>query len=385
LYKSLKKKTAVATILLSILALSVLPANLLFAKADPVGVGKYLTVEIVGDGNVTATKVNSGEVWYYYPTDPATEHKLGAGTVSVEAYANDGWEFSHWEQDLTGTANPTYYKSEKYGTIRAVFVKKTFTINAYVASEAPYGYLETTINDVPTQIYDQLAITVGYGDDQNFIFHPDSGNHVSAIQVDNTFVPYTMNYEFSNVQKDWTLTVFFSADGEAYVPQGTNVPVYLGDAVSLNFTSITVGGTANQNEIELPALLVGTSLLLWEFNLAGVSFDGIVEIGLPYAGVQNLTAVFASDSLDALYCDVNGDGIVDGDDVSDVAVGIKTTVASGAIYDPQFDVNRDEELTEDDVHLVNQFKGTTLESLTFWVENGILYIETGHFSIFRGR
>ena len=38
--------------------------------------------------------------------------------------------------------------------------------------------------------------------------------------------------------------------------------------------------------------------------------------------------------MNTLYSDVNGNGIVNGDDVSDIAVGIKTTVASGAEYNP---------------------------------------------------
>ena len=131
-------------------------------------------------------------------------------------------------------------------------------------------------------------------------------------------------------------------------------------------------------------LLVGTSLILWDVN-AGVSFTGIVEIALPYLGTETITQVFTGDSVDALYSDVNADGVVDGDDVSDVANGIKTTSQSGAEYDPQWEVNRDGELTEDDVHVVNENKGAILESLNFWVLNDTLYVETDHFSIFRGR
>lgn len=89
--------------------------------------------------------------------------------------------------------------------------------------------------------------------------------------------------------------------------------------------------------------------------------------------------------MDALCSDVNGDGVVNGDDVSDVAIGIKTTVSNGAEYNPQFDINRDGELTEDDVHLVNQYKGTTLQSLTFSLVGNTLLIQTDHFSVFRCR
>jgi fibronectin type 3 domain-containing protein len=382
--KSLLRKTTVTVTLLAILALTIVPANMLLAKADPIGVGKFLTVEIDGQGYVTATKVKSGEFWEYYPTTPPTENKLGAGTVSLEAFASEGWEFSHWEEDLTGIANPIDYKSEKYGYVRAVFLKKTFTITATVATEASNGYIVTIIDTTPTQITGQLDVTVEYGESQMFTFYPDAENHVSAIQVDNGFEPYALSYTFNYVQADHAITVFFSADGEAYVPAGNNVPVYLGGSVSLNFDSTQGGGSATQQEVDLHPLLVGTSLILWDVN-TGVSFTGVVEIALPYIGTQEITQVFTGDSLDALYSDVNADGVVNGTDVSDVANGIKTTSRSGAEYDAQWDVNRDGELTEDDVHVVNANKGTILESLNFWVIEGILYIETDHFSIFRGR
>ena len=167
------------------------------------------------------------------------------------------------------------------------------------------------------------------------------------------------------------------------MPAGTDVPVYLGDFVSLNFISTQGGGTATQASIDLLPLLVGTSLLLWDVSTS-VAFSSIVEIALPYSGSVEITQVFTSDSLNALYSDVNADGIVNGDDVSDVANAIRTLVPHGA-YDANFDVDRNEVLDQHDVHTVNENKGTTLTSLEFWVENGILYIETSEFSIFRCR
>lgn len=383
--KQLLVKGLISAILLALLAFSALPFNAIISKADPIGVGKYLTVEIDGEGYVTATKVNSGDVWYYYKTDIPTENKLGAGTVLVQAYANEGWEFSHWEGDLTGTENPVEYKSEKYGYVRAVFQKVVFTINALVAQEAPNGTIETYGDGVTAPITGGLVVSIEYGGNQTFAFNPYEENHVSSIQVDNAFVSYSGPYEFTNVQTDHTLIVYFSTDGQAYLPIGINVPVYLGDNVSLNFSSINEGGTATQANISSLLLpqVQGTSLILWDVSV-GANFSGLVEVALPYEGVT-ITTVWTSNSLDALYCDVNGDGFVDGDDVSDVAIGIKTTVSSGAEYDPQFDTNRDGELTEADILLVNEYKGTILQSLTFWIVGDLLFIQTDHFSIFRGR
>jgi len=381
--QQLLRRTLITTILLTLLAFSVLPFNALFVQADPIGVGKFLTVEISGEGYVTATKVNSGEVWTYIKTNPPTENKLGAGTVSLHAFADEGWQFSHWEADLAGTDNPVDYKSEKYGYVRAVCTKVIFTITALVSSYAPYGTIQTSGSGLVTEIEGGLSVAVEYGGSQTFTFIPAENNHLSAIQVDGVFEAYTSSYTFSTVQDDHSLVAYFSADGQAYVPVGSNVPVYLGNEVGLTFPSIEASGTATQEEIILLGDLAGTSLILWDVTV-GATFSGTVKVALPYSGAS-ITNVWTSSSLDALYADVDGSGLVDGTDVSLVAIGIKTTVSSGAEYDAQFDINRDGELTEDDIHLVNQYKGTVLQSLNFWIEGNILFIETDHFSIFRGR
>ena len=233
-----------------------------------------------------------------------------------------------------------------------------------------------------------MCVAIEYGGSQTFTFTADENNHVSAIQVNGAFAEYTLSYTFSAVQADHSLVVYFSADGEAYVPVGSNVQVYPGNGVGLIFPLIDASGTATQEEIVLLGDLAGTSLILWDVSV-GAEFNGTVQVALPYSGAD-IANVWTSDSLDALYSDVDGNGIVNGTDVSLVAIGIKTTVSSGAEYDAQFDINRDGALTEDDVHIVNQYKGTMLQNLNFWIEgNSIdgytLFIETDHFSIFRGR
>ena len=375
------RKSIGSTILLAILLFSFTAYITPFAQADSGGTGKFLTIIFDGEGKVTATKVQSGEIRTFTIDDPA--QKLGAGTVELLAIPNEGWEFSHWSGKVSDTDEiVTNYKTVKYGEVTVVFVKKTFTITATVAPEAPNGIIWA--DGVSTPITYQLDVIVDSGASQTFSFEPDPDNHVTAFQVDNPFVPYDLDYTFLNVQSDHTITVFFSLDGEAYIPDGITVPVNLGNDVSLSFISTQGASTATQEELFFStALLNDTSLILWDVK-TGVNFDGIVEIALPYTGLKP-TQVFTSDSLDALYSDVNADGVVNADDVSDVAKGIKTTSQSGAEYNAQWDVNRDGELTEDDIHMVNDNKGTILESLNFWVEGDTLYIETDHFSIFRGR
>jgi len=380
--KRLMIKTTVATALLMMLAFSALSTNALFAKAKDEGIGKFLTVEIVGEGSVTATKVQSGETWYF---PSSITEKVGAGTVSVEAFASEGWEFSHWEGDLTGSGNPTDYKTEKYGEVVAVFVKKTFTITAivapiYIYPEPRNGYIETSVEGNIITIDVEEDVIVGAGDSQTFDFYPDSGYHVSTIMIadelESKSVAPADSYLFENVQKDWTMVVFFSLDGEAYVPEvedGTDMQLDLGGMVRLHFYSTTGGGIVTQQEIILEGELRGTSLLLWAVSI-GVSFEDIVEIALPYSGVAP-QHVFWGESLDELYSDVNADGVVDNTDHVEVARAIST---AGRDYDATYDVNRDGYLNEEDIHTVDANLETTLLELDFYYEavGSTLYIYT---------
>ncbi len=384
--KTLLRKSIAAAILLLVLAFSTTAINIPLVKADVGGIGKFLTIEInsEGAGSVTATKVKSGETWNFTWADPPMTEKVGAGTVELEAFPSEGWKFSHWEGDLYGNSdNPTEYQTKKHGNVVAVFIK-TFTITAIVALEAPNGYIETIVDGNTIQITDQLDVTVEYGDSQTFDFYPESGYQVSAIKIDSDFIdPTQPSYTFTNVQENWTIVVFFSADGEAYVPAGTNVPLYLGGSVSLLIESTEGGGIATQEDLLIKyPLLVGTSLILWNVSI-GVSFDGIVEIALPYLGIETIQNVYHGD-LDELLCDVNGDGRVDGDDVSDVANAVKSYTGHG-LYDANCDPDMDGDNDEDDIHRVNEYKGTLLQSLNFWVEGNTLYIETEMNRVFRGR
>jgi plastocyanin len=70
-------------------------------------------------------------------------------------------------------------------------------------------------------------VDVAQGDSQTFTFVPNTNTHVSAIQVDDQFEPYALDFRFDDVQENHEIQVYFSADGEAYVPAGNNVEVFM--------------------------------------------------------------------------------------------------------------------------------------------------------------
>jgi hypothetical protein len=294
--------------------------------------------------------------------------KVGAGTVELEAFASEGWEFSHWEGDLTGiSGNPTDYKTVKYGYVVAVFVQKTFTITASAVGSG--------------DIDPSGKVLVEYGASQTFEFAPDSDNHVSAIVVDGVYLSsFAQNYTFYDVTADHTIEVCFSADGTATVPPGNDVTVFLASSAGLTFGD-TDGGTATGEEVDYP---VGGATA-WEISVT-FTFTGEVNVTLHYNDTglslideQNLRLI-RWDSIEAFRSDVNNDLIVDGTDVSIVANAVK----QGYWYVPVLDIDDDGDVDEDDIHIVNENKGAIAEDITDGINIvlNIIWGTTDQFSIF---
>ena len=369
--KTLKISTLTFVLLLS------LTLTAITVQADPVGVGKYLTINIDGQGFVTATKVNSGEVFLFNTTNP--EHKVGAGTVLLQANASEGWQFVEWTGDyLSSSINPVNFKTEKYANITAVFREKTYFIEAS--------------SNVPTEIGSinpDGTTLVKHGEDQTFTFtENDDAYHISSIIVDGSFLTSVVSsYTFEKVSANHTISVIFSKNGEAFVPQGTSVSVFIGEGAGITFAN-TEGGIATGEPEDFPE---NTSVIVWELNYTA-AFSGGAQIalsyddtGLTYEQEFNLTLI-SGESLEALYSDVNGDLIVDGQDVSIIANAVNTNTQPDW-YDPFLDINNDGEVDKEDIFVVNSYKGTILENIKDYVDtvNNIIYGTTSHFSVFRCR
>jgi hypothetical protein len=364
----MKKRVSVFALILLLLCMSPMALNIRLVQADTGGVGKFLTIGIVGEGSVTATKVTSGETWDFYRADPPMTEKVGAGTVVLEAFASSGWEFYCWEGELTGASkNPIDYKTVKYGYVVAVFVQKTFTVTASAVGNG--------VIDPAGEVF------VECGASQNFEFTPDVGNHVSAIVVDGVYVSsFAESYAFYNVTADHTIEVSFSADGAATVPAGTGVTVFLASGAGLTFND-TDGGTATGEEEYYP---VGGATA-WEIFVA-FTFTGEVQVTLRYDDTglslideQNLRLI-RCESIEALRSDVNNDLVVDGQDVSIVANAVKQSYW----YSPLLDLNNDGFVDEADIHIVNSNIGTILEDITDGINTNlnIIWGTTNQFSIF---
>ena len=379
---SLRKVLIVGTLLL-IIAFGIALSNISLVQADSGGVGKFLTIDFVGAGTVTATKPQSGEIRTYYSDDPTTcSQKVGAGTVELNAIPADGWEFSEWIGDVADPSSATTeYKTEKNDIVTVVFVRSTFTITASVS---PYAYNGTIslVNDGEERKNWQFSVESG--SNQQLWFNADLGNHISAIVENGAFLAPASSILLENIQQDYTIEVFFSQDGYAWVPSGTNVATYFTEAASLQFNDTTGGTTASGSSLVFPE---GWAVFLWNIKTNATDADGNVTIALEFTG-DAPSAVYRSESEEALYCDVNNDGVVDSTDNSLVAIAIKAYEegsTNGKVVNPLYDTNRDGDLTQDDLLLIHEYYRTTFDSLEFTIVGNTIYIETDHFSIFRGR
>ncbi len=362
----MKRKVSIFALTLLFVCMLPIALNIPLVQADQGGTGKFLTVAIVGEGYVTATKVKSGETWNFYQNNTV---KVGAGTILLSAVASEGWEFSQWEGDLDDISeNPTDYQTVKYGYVIAVFVKKTYTITASAVGNGtldPYG-----------------EVTVEYGASQTFEFTPGENNHVSAIVVDGVYLSsFAQSYTFFYVTADHTIDVSFSADGTATVPAGSVVTVFLASGAGMTFDDTEGGVATGEEETEYP---VGTLAVGWEINVT-FAFTGGVLVTLQY-DPGNLTLeeqlelrLIRGETLEAVRSDVNGDLVVDSTDTSIVAEG------KNQPYDPRLDLNNDGEITNADIFIVNENKGTILVDITVGEVNTVHHIIQGitdQFSIF---
>jgi len=370
----MKRKFSIFGLVLLLIWILPVALNVPLVQADAGGTGKFLTIEIVGEGYVKATKVQSGEIWEFYWADPPMIEKVGAGTIKLEAFASDGWEFSHWEGDLTGSESPTDYKTQKYGYVMAVFVRKTYTITATASGN---GAIEP-----------EGEVLVEHGADQTFDFVPDLGYHVSSIVVDpdddGHLRRFALNYTFYNVTADHIISVSFSADGTAIVDAGYDVYAFLAAAATLGFDE-TEGGVATGESVDYPA---GTYAVIWDINVPFAFVgEGLVcleydDTGLSEAEESNLRLIHA-ESKWAFLSDVNQDLRVDGTDVSIVANAVKQS----QWYNPWCDINNDARVDEDDVNIVNDNIGAFLEDITVEVNTELNLIcgRAPWFSIFGAR
>ena len=130
------KKIIALSILLSSLVLLLLPITIMAKPQPPV-----LTTSVSGSGSV----------------DPSGGTYKKNNMVTIEAIADDGWLFEHWEGDLTGTVNPTTIRMSSDKHVIAVFaqegVPQEYTLTTTVTGSGSVNPSEGTYPEgTPVQL-----------------------------------------------------------------------------------------------------------------------------------------------------------------------------------------------------------------------------------------
>ncbi|MEJ2242221.1 MAG: dockerin type I domain-containing protein [Candidatus Bathyarchaeota archaeon] len=432
------KRNKIGILLTTFLTLSILFSSILLVNADPGGTGKFLTINFVDDEGTTITSgvvdvtKSSGQGFTFdaaYQDLADNTQQMAAGTVKLEAIPDEGWDFIRFEVIEPYTeilpadpadSNVAYFKNVKYGEINAIFEKVVEQYTVTFSSEGPGNY---NVNyEGVDDLENPSEVTVDGGTLLNIFFDPDSGYHVSAIVAtyfdefgEFDYVEYitldltnTESYSFT-VESNMDIHIIFEVDGIAFVPANSNnVNVFLSSQVGVE------GINTNQyNSFFAGADLLGntnlffeTDIIVWQINTnVTVTDDGVVVVfhyedeDIP--DKNNDGQINELDELllklwktPSLVGDVNNDGIVNGKDDSIVANAVNTNQQPGW-YDPFLDVNNDGYVDNEDLNLINQNKGNTIDlsaeiDVTGYVDpvyNLIYSISlTGdNFSIFRCR
>lgn len=408
------KQTIITTTLLLILALN-LTSNIFLVSGDAGGTGKYLEISfaavnladqaalLASSCEVTATKVTSEQTFTYIASaSDSHRQKVGAGTVFLEASTANSpeWVFIGFDDSVINGE----YKTEKNDIVTAKFERLTYEIKLYVVGgigEIKLG--DNIVADESNGVDNPATVIVGYGDTPTFEFIPYVGDpdsyHLSSVLVDGTnyvdlvLTEFTQSYEFAPINEDFhSLAVAFSVDGEVDIPPGSDVTVFLSSSASLKFNSVGEGSAFASELYSIGDVVV------WDITVAVIDLGDQTIIAFRYdpsqvIGSEEDLRMYRSDSEDAaLYyqCDLNDDGVVNGQDNKIIANAVKRSKFWDPEKNPEYDLNNDNAVTEEDVHIVNSMKNVELTwiDITFGpvdTVNNIIYGLTDHFSIFRAR
>ena len=343
----------------------------------------------------------------------------GEGSISVDGidYGTEETFSVNYGESITFEFNPAegYYISRVVtdsGEIESPYVLGPITSNGWINVEFELitfdievfvvdGFGEIWFEGVPVadennDINYPAIVTIDYGSTPLFEFEPDPMNHLSAVLVDRTsyvdlvLTDFTQTYQFTTPIKEegHSLAVTFSPDGLAVNPNGSDVTVFLSNAASLTFYDVGQG-TAYGEEI---FVLAPGDLVAWEITVEAILGDQVIvalKYDPPPGTNENNLRLYRLDVEDyGLYlkCDFNDDGIVNGQDVKIIAniVKLPKFLPENPGY---YDLNGDEIIDQNDVHIVNSMKNVESVDITLYVntDNNIIYGITDHFSVFKCR
>ena len=148
-----------------------------------------LTTIVFGQGTVDKTPDNAT---YSY-----------GDVVQLTAYPEQGWNFTGWSGDISGSVNPAIIIMEKSKTVGATFAASKYTITATAGdggSISPSG-----------------IVFVNHGEDKTFTITPNEGYIIGDLIVDGQTVGPNNSFTFNDIAAEHSIhAVFTSAPSATY-------------------------------------------------------------------------------------------------------------------------------------------------------------------------
>ena len=147
----------------------------------------YGSLSVTTEGSGTVAK-NPDSATYTYGT-----------AVELTATASDGWFFSYWSGNLTGSANPA-----------TVIINGDLSFQAHFNQEITHTI--TASFGTGGSITPSGAVVANDGEDKTFTITSDTGYHILDVLVDGGSVGAVTSYTFFAVTADHTISASFALD-----------------------------------------------------------------------------------------------------------------------------------------------------------------------------
>jgi len=234
------------------------------------------------------------------------------------------------------------------------------------------GSVELTWKSGKSETYNSNA-SVSFGGLATLAFIPTIGWHIDAVLIDGSPVlgigdEYDEDgFSLIDVRVRKEVSVTFAENGGVDdVDVGSNRPAYPDPDVRLIFVYVEAEGFAYATTVDLTQPVVEA----WEVTTDAIFTPGItVTIVLSFDeldGADPYALTLFKTEPELTLVDVNGDGIVNGDDVSDVA-NANPSEPGDPIYDARLNMDDNPVINDDDVNIVNNYIGESVwEPLESW-------------------
>ena len=191
-----------------------------------------LTVNIVGDGTV---EVGGAEYTAPVVVDEGT-------TLSLQALASAGWEFSEWSGDLTGTTNPDNLLMDSDKEVTATFTRIQYTLTVNIVGDGTVE-VDGTEYTAPVVVDEGTTLSLEALADAGWEFSEWSGDLTGTDNPDDIVMDSDKEVTATFTRIQYTLTVNIVGQGTVEVDDVEyTAPVVVDEGTTLSLQALADAG-----------------------------------------------------------------------------------------------------------------------------------------------